>query len=287
MVRFCTYVVFITLLLSACKENNNVNKIESLVKEWTGKTIKIPEIEPIVPYTRTGYSNNGNNSQYKILFYIDSAGCTKCKLQLHLWLSLIEKYKDKTVFLFFFHVKNIKKKEELLSFLKEERFNHKVYIDIDDELNKRNRFLSNPQFQCFLLDKDNKILAIGNPVNNTKVHELYRKIITGEKADKPSVTTIEVEQTEMELNDLQAGKTSETVFVLKNTGTNPLIIQRVESSCGCTVPEWEKQPVASGKSTEIKVKITPEKSEYFNKTVTVYCNSEKGRISFKVKGTVK
>jgi hypothetical protein len=284
MVRFCISVIFIVLFLSACKENNNVNKVELLVKEWTGKTIKIPEIEPIIPYTRTGYSNNDNSSQYKILFYIDSTGCTKCKLQLHLWLSLIEKYKYKTTFLFFFHIKN---KEELLSFLKEERLNHKVYIDTNDELNKLNRFPSNPQFQCFLLDKDNKVLAIGNPVNNTKVHELYRKIITGETSDKPSVTSIEVKQTVMELKDLHAGKTSEAVFVLKNTGTNPLVIQQVESSCGCTIPEWEKQPIVAGKSTEIRVKITPEKSEYFNKTVTVYCNSEKGRISLKVKGVVE
>jgi hypothetical protein len=160
--------------------------------------------------------------------------------------------------------------------------------DKNDELNnKLNHFPNNPTFQCFLLDKNNKVLAIGNPANNTKIWELYKKIITGEVSDESPVTTIEPVQTAIELNDLETGKTSEVIFVLKNTGTNPLVIQRVESSCGCTIPYWEKQPITAGNSTEIKVKITPEKSEYFNKTVTVHCNTEEGQISFIVKGTVK
>ena len=86
---------------------------------------------------------------------------------------------------------------------------------------------------------------------------------------------------------MQIGKTSEAIFVLKNTGKNLLVIQQVESSCGCTVPHWEKQPIAAGKSTEIKVKITPEQSEYFNKTITVHCNTEEGRILLKIKGMVE
>jgi hypothetical protein len=151
-----------------------------------------------------------------------------------------------------------------------------------------NKLPDNPLHQCFLLDHNNRALAMGDPISYPQVWELYKKIITGEMAEKLPVTTVIAERTEIELNDLQAGKTSEAIFVLKNTGTEPLVIQQVESSCGCTVPDWEKQPVApGGRSTEIKVKITPEKSEYFNKTVTVHCNIEKGQISFIVKGEAK
>jgi hypothetical protein len=53
------------------------------------------------------------------------------------------------------------------------------------------------------------------------------------------------------------------------------------------VPNWEKQPVAAGKNTEIAVKITPEEKGYFNKTVTVHCNTEEGRILLKVGGMVE
>jgi uncharacterized protein (DUF58 family) len=91
----------------------------------------------------------------------------------------------------------------------------------------------------------------------------------------------------MELKNLKIGKTSEAAFTLQNIGTQPLVIKSVESSCGCTVPEWEKQPVAAGKNTEIKVRVIPEKSGYFNKTVTVRCNTEKGQILLKVTGTAE
>jgi hypothetical protein len=118
---------------------------------------------------------------------------------------------------------------------------------------------------------------------NTVYQRFFEKGITG----KVSITTVESEQTEIELKNLHAGKTSEAVFILKNTGTNPLVIQQVESSCGCTVPDWEKQPIAAGKTTEIKVRITPEEKEYFHKTITVHCNTESGQVSLKIKGVVE
>jgi hypothetical protein len=142
------------------------------------------------------------------------------------------------------------------------------------------------EYQCFLLDSNNKGLMIGNPTLNPKIWELYKQTIAGEVTAKPLVTTVEPRQTEIEIRDFQLGKTSEAVFVLKNTGSQPLIIQMVNTSCGCTVPEWDKQPIAPGKSTEIKVSITPEEKGYFNKTVTVYGNMETGRIVLKVSGMV-
>jgi hypothetical protein len=174
-----------------------------------------------------------------------------------------------------------------MTFLFEQfHFNYPVFIDMNNTINRLNHFPQQQSYQCFLLDSNNKVLMIGNPTLNPKIWELYKKIITGEISDKPPITIVEPEQSEIELKDLQTGKTSEAIFKLKNTGTQPLIIQMVNASCGCTVPEWEKQPIAAVNSTEIKVKITPEKSEYFNKTITVHCNTKEGQILLKIKGTV-
>jgi hypothetical protein len=220
------------------------------------------------------------------LLYVDSTGCTSCKLRLHVWKTYIEQFVSKVNFIFYFQPKNENEKE-LLLLLINEQFNYPVYIDKRSELDKLNHLPENPAFQCFLLDKNNKVIAIGNPACNHKIWELYKQIITGEISDKPPITTVEPEQTEIELTDLHTGKTTETVFTLKNTGTQPLIIQTIDASCGCTVPEWEKQPVATGKSTEIKVKITPEEKGYFNKTITVHCNIKEGQILLKLKGVVE
>jgi hypothetical protein len=274
-------LLIVLVMLSACGDKTVT--IENMLKEWTGKTIYFPNIKPAL-LKKTDIVRENKNS-YKILNYVDSTGCTGCKLGMDKWKLYIQEMDSTINFLFYFHPKNEK---ELVSLLKREKFvNYPVYIDTNDELNKLNHFPYDPTFHCFLLDKDNKVLAIGNPAKNIKIWELYKKIITGEISDKPPVTTIEPEQIEIELNNLQTGKTSEAIFILKNTGAKPLVIQHIESSCGCTVPEWEKQPIVTGNSTEITVKITPEKSEYFNKTITVHCNIETGQISLIVKGTVK
>jgi hypothetical protein len=275
-------VLAVSFVLYECKDKTVT---EQLLRDWIGRTIDFPNIEVIYASGKDTVDTVHNLQNYKILCYTDSAGCTKCKLYLDMWKSHINELGSKVAFLFYFYPKDEK---ELLSMLKSEYFiNYPVYIDRNDELNRRNHFLNNPIFQCFLLDKDNRILAIGNPASNPEIWELYKKIITGEISDKPPVTTVKAEQTEIELKNLQTGKTSETVFILKNTGKQPLIIRMVNASCGCTVPDWEKQPIAAGNTTEIKVKITPEKNEYFNKLITVHCNTESGQISLKIKGMVE
>jgi hypothetical protein len=290
-IKIITLIFMITgcVFAISCKSKSKIPDPSQIINEWVDKTIRIPDIKPV--YIQKKDTANVTDStyytlrKYKILIYIDSTGCTSCRLRAHTWKSYIEDMGSQADFLFFIQSKD---KKAIMTLLKRERFtNYPVYIDTAGQLNQMNKLPDNPLHQCFLLDHNNKVLAMGDPISYPQVWELYKKIITGEMAEKLPVTTVIAERTEIKLNDLQTGKTSEAIFVLKNTGTEPLVIQQVESSCGCTVPDWEKQPVASGESTEIKVKITPEKSEYFNKTVTVHCNIEKGQISFTVKGEAK
>jgi hypothetical protein len=110
---------------------------------------------------------------------MDSSGCTACKLQLPSWKNLIAEadslFNDKLEFLFFFQQKN---KNELISLLNMYKFDYPVFIDETNEIDRLNHFPKEPQYQCFLLDKDNRVLAVGNPVQNPKVWELYKKVIS-------------------------------------------------------------------------------------------------------------
>jgi hypothetical protein len=279
-------VCLVILSLIACKNDKTVETEEILYK-WIGKTIHFPDIEPIIPYSRASNSilkdSVSNNKNYKILFYIDSTGCTSCKLQLHIWKLYIEKFKSEVDFLFYFHPKNEK---SLMTILRHSQFSHPVYIDNENKLNKLNNLPDNPQYQCFLINSNNEVISIGNPVNNIRIEELYEQIISGEISAKLPITTIETEQTVVELKNMKPGRTSIATFVLKNTGTQPLIIRNVDTSCGCSVPDWEKQPIAIGKSTKIKVQIIPEEKGYFNKTAIVHCNNEQGEIVLLVNGMV-
>ena len=77
-------------------------------------------------------------------------------------------------------------------------------------------------------------------------------------------------------------------FEFKNTGNAPLIISNVQSTCGCTVPSFPKDPVMPGKTGKIDVKynMTPGP---IRKTITVESNAtnfEGGRVPLKIKGDV-
>jgi hypothetical protein len=155
-------------------------------------------------------------------------------------------------------------------------------------INHLNRFPDESTYQCFLLDKNNKVLMIGNPSLNPKIWELYKQQVSGKAPMKAmSTTSVSIEQSEIEINDLHVNKKSVTIFKLKNTGKVPLLIARVDASCGCTVPSWEKKPVKPGEETDITLEIQPEETGFFHKTVQVYCNVEKEVVSLSIKGMVK
>lgn len=65
------------------------------------------------------------------------------------------------------------------------------------------------------------------------------------------------------------------VFNFTNTGDKPLIIETATGSCGCTVPEFPREPIAPGASSQIKVVYKPGKQKGLqNKTVTVIANTQ-------------
>jgi hypothetical protein len=177
-------IVCVTLGLVACKSKTiSKTDVEIILKEWLGKSVVFPDIHPIVIRPKTIDTINhivNNDKKYKILLYTDSTGCTGCKLQLHIWMTYIKELDSKVDFMFYFYPKA---DNSIISLLRYEFFNYPVFIDKNNKLKKLNRLSDNPSFQCFLLDRNNKVLAIGNPANNPQIWELYKKIITGEISD--------------------------------------------------------------------------------------------------------
>jgi hypothetical protein len=77
------------------------------------------------------------------------------------------------------------------------------------------------------------------------------------------------------------------VFEFTNTGDAELVISDVKSSCGCTVPEKPKGPIAPGASGEIKVKYDTKRVGPIRKTITVYSNATEPIKALKIKGIVE
>ena len=76
-------------------------------------------------------------------------------------------------------------------------------------------------------------------------------------------------------------------FNFKNDGTVPLILNNVQASCGCTTPEWTREPVAPGAKGVIKVSYDPRnRPGVFTKTIRVSSNAENADVVLTIQGEV-
>ncbi len=119
--------------------------------------------------------------------------------------------------------------------------------------------------------------------------ELIANPVTADSpVDTKNAPIIVFEKTEYDFGKVKEGEKVEHNFKFTNTGKSPLLIASATGSCGCTVPEFDKSPIAPGKSSEIKVNFNSEgRPGGIEKTVTLIANTIPGKTVIKITGTVE
>ena len=290
MRHISVYVLsLLAIVFTACKEPPEKQVIR-LVSEWSGKEIRFPNRSIFTSLGKDTVDSFNEVGKYRIISYVDSVGCMSCKLQLPRWKELIRETDsllgNKLTYHFYFHPKDLK---DLKYILRRDRFNYPVCIDLQDEFNRLNRFPSDMTFQTFLLDSLNRVVAIGNPVHNAKVKELYLSLLTGKRKDVSFMmkTSVKLDKTVADLGDVHWKEIQTATFELKNTGENLLVIHDVDTSCGCVKVEYSKEPVRPGKTLVITVTYTAEHPEQINKTISLHCNVENSPIQLQIRGNAR
>ena len=116
---------------------------------------------------------------------------------------------------------------------------------------------------------------------------LFLLCITTPVLAQQTSAQINFETTTIDYGTIENGSDGERVFSFTNTGNSELIIQNVQSSCGCTIPKKPEAPIGPGESSEIIVKYDTKRTGPFRKTITVTTNAEENSIvALKIKGTV-
>lgn len=288
---FKKYIILFLLffLIVACGGNQK-EEIQRVVANLMGRELLYSSETPFILLGKDRENLFIDEPSFTILNYVDSIGCTSCQLQLVKWKAFIENLnmtcKSKVQLLFLIHPK---KTDEIQFFLEKDKFNYPIIIDTNNNFLSANHLPIKTKFQTFLLGKSNQVLAIGNPIHNLKVKELYLKIIQGEKEEttvkKWNVTTeVIIDKTSLSLGHFDWQKEQKATFKLRNTGNNPLVVQDVNSSCGCTSVSYSKEPVQPGGELNLEVVYKAEHPEHFNKTITVYCNTVPSLIHLKIVG---
>ena len=279
---------FLALALLSCVESDR-DRILRQVAEWEGREIVFPARSVFTVQGRDTVACPSGSSPYRILTYVDSAGCTSCKLQLPKWKELMAEVDSATdgsvPFLFYFHPKDLK---ELRYLTRRDGFTYPVCFDENDELNRLNGFPADMTFQTFLLDADNRVAAIGNPVHNPDVKRLYLRILTGKADADPGKflqTTASLGTGEVDFGRFPYGEEQVREVTLRNTGTTALAIHGIDTSCGCTRVEYDKRPLPAGGETRIRIVYAAEETGYFHKTVSIYCNTADSPLRIVVTGT--
>ena len=166
-------------------------------------------------------------------------------------------------------------------------FDWPVCLDQKNELDHLNQFPEDEQFHAFLLDRNFRVLVVGDPMRNLEIRNLYLKHILGMQPDWVKLeTTAIVDDPIKDVGEIAGNKPVRHSFKIRNTGLSPLIVTDVATTCGCMQYEYDKKPVDSGKELIFTLIYTPKHSGFFSETVLVRCNTNKA-IKIILKGKIK
>jgi hypothetical protein len=135
--------------------------------------------------------------------------------------------------------------------------------------------------------------AASQKAEGTKMNKQDMKQVDAAKIQQVSPDVAQVKQpvsfneTTVDYGTLEQGGDPYRVFTFTNNSDQPLIIKSARGSCGCTVPEIPKEPIAPGTTGEIKVKYDTQRIGAFQKSVTVYTNLSEEPVQLYIKGNVK
>lgn len=276
------------LFFASCKESREAH-IARLVEEWSGREIRFPGGAVFTVQGTDTVAAPAADVPYKVLVYVDSVGCMSCRLQLPKWKELMVEADSlvpgKVAFHFYLHPKDVR---EMAYILRRDAFRHPVCIDTAGALDALNHFPGEDAFQTFLLGADNHVLAIGNPVHNPKVKDLYFSLLTGrEQAAPAATTTVGLDREVVELGTFAWDEVKTDSLFITNTGDRPFVIRDVVTNCGCLQARFDKRPARPGERTKLILTYRADHPEVVEKMLHIYGNVEGEKIDVRITGEAR
>lgn len=180
MSKVVAFFVFCLTLLCSC-EGGKESKMDKMVGNWRGKAIAFPAHSTFTIQCNDTVDFAFPDFDYRIVTYIDSIGCASENFELTHWSEFMNEMDSLTDgdvhFVFYF---NSKDKQKLRYITLRDNFTYPICFDDKGLFDGLNQFSKEFPIQSFLLDTEDKVLTVGDPINNNKTKELYCKIMTRE-----------------------------------------------------------------------------------------------------------
>lgn len=135
---------------------------------------------------------------------------------------------------------------------------------------------------------ENGSSIVANEENERTLEESLKDVDREEQERQKSQTEIQFSRLIHDYGQILADADYNTTFEFTNTGKKPLLIYDVKTSCGCTVPTWNKKPIPAGAKERIQVTFHPKAHQLGEevKTVTVLSNTNPGMTVLQIKAEV-
>lgn len=169
--------VLCTLMLAGCqgKLTKNVNKM--MYKEVLLDTVDMEIINP----RRNVYISDDSDKVFTLIVYYDESECMSCNVNnLNEWHRFLTQVynADNSVKVCFVFAPEIGSVDKIRVLLQSQCFGHPVFVDSAHVFEKANPWIPKESiYHIFLLDKNNKIVLIGNPLQNQKINQLFFEVI--------------------------------------------------------------------------------------------------------------
>ncbi len=93
-------------------------------------------------------------------------------------------------------------------------------------------------------------------------------------------------ETDHDFGEIPAGKPTRFVFTFQNLLDEPIVLQTVRTTCGCTAADWPEAPVESGESGEVRIEYDANKIGTFRKKITVFFDKQRKAETLWIRGEV-
>ena len=301
--RFIWQGVALAALLAGCSNSKSPSsnysqsesaEISETIRKWIGKQLILP--------TDVGYFTTNVDSvnaafpteEFKIVRYVGQGICSACRLRLHFYPTLLAEMSERVgrEVGFVCIVNSADMKELRRTLRRENRHGLTMWIDEADSLNRLNGFPEIGALQTFLVDGENRVLAIGDPAVNPRVMQLFVDVLRSDSIrergrQREALTQLVADAEERELGTVAAGDTARCRFVVRNVGEVDFVAEGVVSSCDCTRGRLSADTIRPGGEATLEVEFSEaEAVGDFVRTVSVFGNTPR-ELTVEISGTVK
>ena len=277
-------IFFVCCLLSfSCM--SDTRRAVNEYNRWINTTIELPEN---IVFVRDIFDTVSVklDSPLKIFSYNDSSGCLNCNLSLSRWKSFINEIMslsgDKVTFVQVVSVTNMLTLKDVIY---GSMFHYPLCIDKIDTINKLNHFSDDYNYRTFLLDEDNRVVLIGNPVQNLKIKDLYIRTIC-ERLGYEYIPNPD-DNPRISVGTIQKTVPKNVCFVIRNTDDATMQIDTIFTSCECATAKINKMRIMTNETAILLVTYTPDNTGDFVKDVFVKVKGNDQPKIYTIEGIVK